>query len=100
MQPVRYDSERVLDLWQQGLKSAEIAAIIGAKRPSNVRNIVNRARRRGDPRAIQRMAANRPTLRERADRYGITVSALKAAIVRVVAEHDLFDAIFDGDAPA
>lgn len=48
----RYNSDAVLDLWEKGISSMVIAHRLGMARAENVRTIVQRARAKGDPRAV------------------------------------------------
>lgn len=50
----KYDHDVVLDMWAAGAAWQEIAATIGATWESTVHNIVQQARRLGDPRATRR----------------------------------------------
>ncbi len=56
----KYDHDRVLDMWADGLTGQEIANELGMSSAEAARTIVNRARKAGDPRAMARQTNSSP----------------------------------------
>ena len=102
----RIHGNAVLDLWAAGAKSKDIGAQLGI-RAAYARVLIQRARKRGDPRAAARhvdaqitIALSNATaagqkLALESDRRGISVRALVSQIVNTVCEDGLFAAVLD-----
>jgi hypothetical protein len=101
----------VLDRWERGESSEEIATAVGMVHAASVRTIVLRARKRGDARAVRRRgygynsqhlkawigldsAAGRAVVKE-ALRRQVLPSKLIRMVVETVARDGLFAAVLD-----
>lgn len=86
--------ELLLDLWSANVPTPEIADRVGAASEEWVRNIVSRARGRGDPRAAVRAAAVQTKRRQ-------AVNIIPDDVVRVPVTYAgmSFTAILFGDPP-
>lgn len=98
MEVSRERRERLLDLWHDGLSSPAIAKVLGYKTSSSVRTLVQRARERGDPRAVERRDVAltlSEMLKPAADERGMSGMALLEAIVMTIVRDNLYNAVLD-----
>jgi hypothetical protein len=93
--PRTLDWEAILDRWAKGQTSVEIAFALNIA-PEAVRTVVQRARKRGDPRADRRCKpAPFSKMNREAKRRGMTRRELERLILRFVARDNLFAAVLD-----
>lgn len=109
--PRLYDHDKILTMWAEGYTGDAIAAACGVRRGQTVRDIIRRARAKGDPRALSRhrkdpytcprvMRLNIPApvrealTRAAADREQ-TAKSLVSHLVAIVAKDNMFDAVLD-----
>jgi hypothetical protein len=93
-------------MWAAGLKSNDIGARLGI-RPAYARVLVQRARMRGDPRAVARHADAMmhftlapdadmgKALSAEAAKRGLSVHALTGLIVKTICDDNLFSAVLE-----
>lgn len=101
-----HDHDAILDLWESGTSSRVIGDQFGVL-PEYIRTIVQRARDKGDIRAVQRRPGCSPSypplvdarvrtiLGNEAQKHNQTYSEFCARILTVVANDDLFAALLD-----
>lgn len=106
---MKYDHDAVLERWKRGDDGGRIATAFGMAGSEAVRNIVNRARAKGDKRAIShnrkvqemQRAVKRyggqigRKLHREGDIRGLSVDDLVDRLVRVTVADDLFKALLD-----